>query len=232
MASGLEYALVAVNRVTFQPLKTGTVVRVPNDRPSVLRVCVLGDLGDRCFGEPRRQKQAVVGCEVVTSDCTCYRWMFSRELTNTPRHVRAAVSRKHPNCALVDYTPNGGKVTQVSLRFELDHFGPVVPPGYVHQLREHWQHAMRHAKRQYPFYQYFHAHKTAFCDAPQRARADAEPLAVSCRRDFVLGIEAVDFSRQRDSVPTYVETLLWAAHLCVLIYVLYDTVGGGKEKYP
>lgn len=229
-----NYALVSLNGRRWDIHQSGVAVHVPNDRKSVLRVCAMGDVVSRCFGAVENEDgpppaTRTPGCEVLADDCTCFRWMYSRELTNTPSQVKVAVSMRRPSCALVTYTPSlssgGGsrpqRLTTVDLVYELDHFRPVVPHGYVWQLEQQYARMIQTTnatQKSKPFFKYFHENKEAFCDKKSLVKR-ALPVSYSCERKHLLPIYATSFGEARKASPSYLEPLLFGLHLVLLLAV-------------
>lgn len=229
-----DYALMTLNGVQWQAHKSGVAVHVPDDRISVVRVCTIGDVRARCFGGADelngfQMASHVSGCEVVSADCTCYRWMYSRELTNTPSQVRVAVSRKRPSCAIITFTPpstgSGTKterITTVNLRFALDHFRPVLPMGYLYHLRADYNRAVRQLKYKRPFFQYVHTHKEAFCNQRiTQDQAQLAPITYGCRREHVVALYATNIKEARKGTDSFVEATIWSIHIFILFGILY-----------
>ena len=178
--TGSDHALLSVNGHPWTIHKSGVAVHVPKDRPSVLRVCTLGDAASRCFGSLEEQSEALLtqhtpGCEVMTRDCTCFRWMYSRDLTNTPSRVKASVSQRTPSCAIVTYTPQVSSqqsLTSVNLVFELDHFRPVLPRGYLWHLQKMYEHKVRTTNathKSLPFSTFYYANREEVCAAQENS---------------------------------------------------------------
>lgn len=238
--AGSDYALLSVNGHPWTTHKSGVAVHVPKDRPSVLRVCTLGDAASRCFGSLEKQTETLSaqhtpGCEVVTRDCTCFRWMYSRDLTNTPSRVKASVSQRMPSCAVVTYTPlstSHQSLTSVNLVFELDHFRPVLPRGYLWHLQKMYEHKLRTTnatRSSLPFTTFYYANRESVCDA-QGNSVQSLPVAYGCRRTHLLALYAADFGAARKRTPSFIEPLLWGLHL-VAFAVIWNT-HRGKHKQP
>jgi hypothetical protein len=239
-AQGSEHALLSVNGHPWTIHKSGVAVHVPKDRPSVLRVCVLGDAASRCFGTLEKQENALssqhtAGCEVLTSDCTCFRWMYSSDLTNTPSKVKASVSTRMPSCSIVTYTPQTTaqqKLTSVNLVFELDHFRPVIPRGYMWHLKKMYEHKIRTTnatQRSLHFSTFYYANRDALCNA-KAGNEGTLPIAYGCRRTHLLGLYAADFGAARQSTPSFIEPLLWGLHL--LVFAIIWNTRKNKHKQP
>lgn len=224
MSAESNFALVSVNGKRWTIHKTGVAIHVPLDRRSVLRVCVAGDVVSRCFGAKLDNLKSThtSQCELLTDDCTCYRWLFSRDLTNTPTQIKTSASRRRPMCAVVTYTPRQTsanavlqRLTSVNLIFELDHFRPVVPHGYVWHMMKGYQKSLETTKMtpaNQQFFQYFHKHKNAYCDKRSR-QSQAIPVAYNCRRQHLLPLYATNFEKARNASPAFVEPLLFGIHI-------------------
>jgi hypothetical protein len=236
-----DHALISTNGQPWDLHKSGSVLVLPRDRISVLRVCVMGNVIPECFGETSPGSEIISqshtpGCEVVTSDCTCFRWMYSRDLTNTPSSVKVAVSQKRPSCAIVTYTPQGSnprRLTSVNLVFELDHFYPVVPQGYLWHLQKLYQYRVRTTnatRSSLTFTDYYYQNRDRVCQQ-NRAGHEALPIAYNCKRTHLLGLYTADFTEPRDALPSFIEPLLWSTHL-ILLGILWRTSRLKKEKPP
>ena len=184
--------------VNFQParwMNNGKIFYVHNERPTVFRVCAFGDIRRQCLGiTDDSYRMRIQGCEVLSPDCTCYRWAFNSQGSARLRGAGGseAVAYAHPkiaNCATVVYTPKALDETIVSLHFQLDHIRTVVPPSWFYALYAEWQGRTK-AQKEFtmPFFSYVYLRSEGLCGDEQE-----KPIGMSyaCDKHISFGIVPV-----------------------------------------
>ena len=215
--------IVSVNRSPARWFYSGHTFFVDNMHPSVFRVCVAGSIQSQCLGEsgsPMRSE----GCEVLDSDCTCYRWMFNSQ--NVQRvgsigHSTAEVYRhpKHSNCAIVVYRPEAVDVTQISIDFHLDSFRKVVPPTWLYPLYQSYAYRRKTQKGfKAPFFAYVYHTADQVC-------GDKKPKPIAstyaCSKRLEMSIVPVSSPKSGSHAHIIIPLVVAAPVLLLMLRVLY-----------
>lgn len=169
--------------------RSGHTLYVSKGHPHVIRVCVAGDVHRRCFGGASVGSMHTPGCEVVDSDCTCYRWQFN---SRGAQYAPALTVTPHPTqtgCATLVFRPDVEPAASAKIDFVLDHFRPVVPRGWLYAAYARYQHVKKGSKYAKPFFTYLYEAADEICGAEKVKPA---AMAYNCRRDITVQVVAID----------------------------------------
>ena len=184
-----ELGIVTVNFKESRGLRPGQSLMLSRDHPHVIRACVAGDVRQKCFGDSSEMTLHAPGCELVDSDCTCYRWMFNSIGTNYEKGVTVNAHPTMPGCATILYRPSITPVAKLEMEFQLEHLRPIIPTGWLYSAYAHYTRVKR-TNRNYnkPFFSYLYESSELMCGEEKSAPVG---LAYNCKRRFDLQLMAV-----------------------------------------
>lgn len=184
-----EVAIVAVNFARPRLYTSGQMLYVSKEHPHVIRVCVAGDVRQKCFAESKQLSMQSPGCELVDSDCTCYRWLFNSRGTDNAKALTITPHPTKSGCATVVFRPETALSAGVVLEYQLDHFRPVVPAGWLYATYAKYLRHKQRSSYKKPFFTYVYETTDDIC-GKQKARPIG--LAYNCKKSVNLEIVAIE----------------------------------------
>jgi hypothetical protein len=152
--------------------RAGNVLYLPKDKVTRLTLCLLGTLEQECLPGISKFTPAK-GCEVLTSNCACYRWGYSyaNEPNTTDHSVRVRPDSRSQQCAVVTISPFSDKEPKLrtahflSLNWQIATYKNVLPPLLEHAVER----AYFRLHRSYSFFYYRSLVTSMVCPESPRA---------------------------------------------------------------
>ena len=144
-------------------------------------------------------------CEVVTSDCRCYRWEYNERITNHPDEIQTSSSQTRPGCAMVVYDPLLKKqLTTVDLMYTLASHYPTPPAAFSYVFQQKYKQYLKTLPRKpVAFQTFFYKTVDAFCKASARGQ-EPPHVAQRCDQRFLLSIVPVHLAEAKTPVTNHV----------------------------
>ena len=185
--------------------QSGETFFLDSSHPSVLRVCVAGDIRAQCLGGADGIPMRSEGCEVLDSDCTCYRWMFNSQNSVQQRGPGGSTAKIYPhplrkNCASIIYSPQALDTTQIKINFHLDRFRKVVPPSTLYGLYHLYTLRRKYQKNfKKSFFGFVYSESDEIC-----GKKNKDPIAITYACSKSLNMNIIPVSTPRMGVHTHI----------------------------
>ena len=194
-----EFAAISQSDRPAYAHRSGTTIAMPRHRQNCLVVCTGGGVDDTCFPNYQGIKMERAGCEVVTEDCTCYRWKFDTYYPFIYNTLTVTPVTNKPGCAHIVYTPStedldspSERDATITLRYDLDHFGPVMPSAWEYYMRQRHRDykKSRHGKDYVGYTEYARVQSKDIC-ARNEDRVNTSMIHYACERTHTLKFQLV-----------------------------------------
>lgn len=164
-------------------------------------------------------------CEVVTSDCKCYRWEYNERITNHPAEIQTSQSRTRAGCAMVVYEPQETReLTTVDLMYTLETHYPTPPASYYYVMQERYSLYLKKTRNPVAFTTYFYKTVDAFCKAAGKQKK-VPHVASRCDKRFLLAIVPVNLADAKTPVTNHIiSPLIMGTHLAGFLGLLLHLV--------
>ncbi len=147
---------------------SGEILYLSKDKITHLWLCQIGTLEQTCMQNADRFPPSQ-GCEVLTTDCVCYRWeyAFRSALETKGFTVQVKADRHSPQCVVVAIIPSldvpipTHVVYNLKLTWEIASYEGIVPPILAYMLEKKYYTSGQ--SRNVPFFYYRQAMLKNIC---------------------------------------------------------------------
>ena len=139
--------------------RAGRILYLPKNKVTHLWLCQFGTLEHTCMQGAALFTPAK-GCEVLTTECVCYRWeyAFRSSLATKGFNLEVRQDRNSPQCAVVtivpapDSQPETHKIHHIRLTWEIASYENILPPLLAYMIEKRYY--TWGDNRKYPFFYY------------------------------------------------------------------------------